>query len=375
MVASRTPPPTLRIVDDQARAAAPVIILMNVGTPDDPSTGAVRRYLKEFLSDPRVIDIPAVARWLLLRLIILPFRSPKSAKLYRSIWTADGSPLLVHTRHLADKLRARLPEARVLIGMRYGNPSLRDAVLEVQRTGATRVLLAPLFPQYASASSGTALAEAYRLLGSLPRVPDVSVLPPFFDDDLFLKSVTSTIKETTSAAPVEHVLFSYHGVPLRHVQAVHGSCAGEDSCCASMGDHNASCYRAQCVASTRELARRAGLPAGSFSTSFQSRLGRAVWLGPATDAVIRELGHKGIKRLAVVCPSFVSDCLETIEEIGVQARETFREAGGEELVVVPCVNDRDDAADALARLLNLHLPASLPASLPTSQPARQGTQP
>lgn len=356
----------LRVLDERApvvRSAPPVVILMNVGTPEAPTTSAVRRYLKEFLSDPRVLDIPALGRWLLLRLIILPFRSPKSAALYRSIWTDEGSPLLVHSRRLADKLQARLPGARVVLGMRYGRPSLEDAVAEVKASGATRVLLVPLFPQYASASTGTALEKAYALLGALPRVPDVSVLPPFFDDDGFLESVGSTIREAMirrpADRPIDHVLFSYHGVPLRQVQAVHATCAGDDACCAALGPRNASCYRAQCMATTADLVKRTGLPPGRASTSFQSRLGRAVWLGPATESTLVALAGQGVKRLAVVCPSFVSDCLETLEEIGVRARETFLHAGGEELVVIPCVNERDDAADALAALMKRALPKEL----------------
>jgi len=334
------------------------IILINVGTPDDPSTSSVRRYLKEFLSDPRVLDIAALARWLLLRLIILPFRSPKSAKMYRSIWTKDGSPLLVHTRTLAEKLKQRLPDALVLVGMRYGNPRLAHAIAEASKSGATQILLAPLFPQYASASTGTALQEAYRLLGALPRVPEVHVLPPFFLDGGFLDSFVATLKEAIASKPVDHVLFSYHSIPLHQVQMLHAGCASNDSCCATLGPHNASCYRAQCIATTNELVKRAGLAPGSFSTSFQSRLGRAVWLGPNTESTIEGLAKKGTKRLAVICPSFVSDCLETVEEIGVRAKEQFHSLGGEELVAVPCVNGRDDMADALASLARQTLPSS-----------------
>lgn len=358
----------LRVLDAQPAAPPPVVILMNIGTPDAPTTSAVRRYLREFLSDPRVVDLPSLARWLLVRLIILPFRAPRSARLYRSIWTPRGSPLLVHTVALAEKLAQRLPAAKILIGMRYGNPGLAAAVAEVERLGATRVLLAPLFPQYASAASGTALAEAYRLLGRLPRVPDVSVLPPFFADDAYVASIAATMNEAIAGRDVEHVVFSYHGVPLRQVQRVHAACAGTEACCAALGDHNASCYRAQCVATTRLLVRKLGLEQHRVSTSFQSRLGRAVWIGPSTEETLRALGARGVKRVAVVCPSFVSDCLETIEEIGVEARATFQEAGGEELIAVPCVNARDDAAAALAQLMRLYLPRALPGPMPGEAP-------
>jgi protoporphyrin/coproporphyrin ferrochelatase len=353
-------PARLRVLEEapETRAPKPVVILMNVGTPEAPTTGAVRRYLKEFLSDPRVLDMPALLRWLLLRIVILPFRSSRSAALYRSIWTAEGSPLLIHTRRLADKLRARVPQADIVVAMRYGAPSLGAAIDEVARRGATQVVLAPLYPQYASASTGTALEEAYRLLGRLPRVPDVAVLPPFFDDEGFVGSFAATFEEATNGSDrsgppaFDHVLFSYHSVPLRQVQQVHPTCAGDDACCATLGPANASCYRAQCLATTRALARRLGLEGRvPFSTSFQSRLGRAVWLGPSTESTLTRLGERGVKRLAVLCPSFVSDCLETVEEIGVRAKETFQAAGGEELIAVPCPNERDDIADALAELL------------------------
>ena len=347
----------LKIVEERAPATLPTVIVINVGTPDAPTTPAVRRYLREFLSDPRVLDMAALARWLLLRLVILPFRSPKSAAQYRSVWSpTDGSPLLAHTKALAEKVRARL-NAHVVVGMRYGNPSLRDAVDAAHKAGSTRVVLAPMFPQYASASTGTALEKAFALLGALPRVPDVAVVPPFYDDDGFLDSVASTIREALHAhAGVDHVLFSYHGLPLHQVQNIHpATCKGTDACCASIGPDNASCYRAQCLATTRSLVERcrdaAPLSAGAFSTSFQSRLGRAVWLLPNTEDAIDALARNGVKKLAVACPSFVADCLETVEEIGVRARERFHAAGGQELVFIPCVNASDRFADAVADMV------------------------
>lgn len=362
MVAS--PSRALAVLDDTAPARAlgrTAIVLVNVGTPDAPTTAAVRSYLREFLSDPRVLDMNAVARWLLLRLVILPFRSPKSAAMYRTVWTERGSPLLVHSLDLAEKLRGRFrsPGDAVFVGMRYGAPRLSDAVDQIRRGGFSRVVLVPLFPQYASASTGTALAEAYRLLGELPRVPDVTVVPPFFLDPGFITTVASTIREVTDAKEIDHVLFSYHSIPVHHVQNIHASCANEEACCATLGADNADCYRAQCLATTnavmKSLARTAGASAAAapppFSNSFQSRLGRAAWLTPNTELVLDELARKGVKRLAVVCPSFVADCLETLEEIGVRARERFLAAGGQELVAIPCVNADDAFADAVSELV------------------------
>ncbi len=357
------------------KAHKAAVILINVGTPDAPTTAAVRQYLDEFLGDPRVLDTSALSRWFLLNLVILPFRSPKSAKQYASIWDNRGSPLLFHTTDLAEKLRARLPGVDVIVGMRYGNPSLKGALEQAAQAGASRIVLAPMFPQYASASTGTALELAYGVLGKLPRVPDVSVVPPFFDDAGFLDSVAATVRESLTSTTaemtkagvgrkeigaaidkrVDHVLFSYHGLPLHQVQAVHPTCQGNEDCCAALGPQNASCYRAQCMSTTRALVARLGIT--RFSTSFQSRLGRAVWLLPNTERVLAELAEGGVKRLAVVCPSFVADCLETVEEIGVRARKTFTEAGGTELHFIPCVNAREDFADAVSAMVNRALGA------------------
>ena len=352
MTTSRTSN-ALAIVDQPAaargveKAPRTAVVLMNVGTPDAPTTSAVRRYLREFLSDPRVLDMNAVGRFLLLNLIILPFRPAKSAAAYRAVWTADGSPLLVHSRALADRLAPLLPQARVLLAMRYGNPSLRDVVDEIARAGIERVVLVPLFPQYASATTGTALAEAFALFGRLPVVPSVTVVPPFFDDASFIDNVGALVEQAMRAAPADHVLFSYHGLPVHQVQATAREghrCGGDDAsgCCAQLHAGNASCYRAQCLATTRALAARLGLREGGFSTSFQSRLGRARWLEPSTEQVVVGLAKAGKKRVVVACPSFVGDCLETIEEIGVRGNELFRAHGGDELVVVPCVNSEPD---------------------------------
>ncbi|MCC7074779.1 MAG: ferrochelatase [Deltaproteobacteria bacterium] len=344
----------LTVVDDDAR---PTVVLINVGTPAAPTPSAVRRYLRAFLSDPRVIDLPALARWLLLHLVILPFRPRRSAALYRAIWTQQGSPLLVHGRALVDALQARLPSARVLLGMRYGDPALADVLVDAPG----RVVLVPLFPQEASATTGSALCEAYRLLGASPRVPAVSVVPPFFHDNGFVEVVTSTIMESTSAG-VDAILLSYHGVPVSQVQgtvAAGHTCGGDDAtgCCATLGVANAGCYRAQCLATSRALEARLriGGVTAPVSTAFQSRLGRARWIGPSTSDAIAALARSGVKRLVVACPSFVADCLETLEEIGVQGRAQFLAAGGERFTLVPCVNADPRFVEVLARLVGAAL--------------------
>ncbi|MBM4281762.1 MAG: ferrochelatase [Deltaproteobacteria bacterium] len=333
--------------------AKTTVLLCNVGTPDAPTTTAVRRYLREFLSDPRVLDMNALGRFLLLHLVILPFRPAKSAAAYRTVWTAAGSPLLVHTQGLAAAVARALPDARVRVAMRYGNPSLRDAVDELGRDGTQRVVIVPLFPQYASATTGSALAEAFALLGRLPVVPSVSVVPPFFGDDGFLDVVADRVRAATAGFAFDHVLFSDHGLPVQQVQktATGGhACGGDDDsgCCARLHAGNASCYRAQCLATTRGLVARLGLAPGGFSTSFQSRLGRARWLAPSTEDTIVALAKAGKKRLVVACPSFVADCLETLEEIAERGRELFVAHGGEDLKMVPCPNDDPRFADLIA---------------------------
>lgn len=316
------------------------ILLVNLGTPDAPETPAVRRYLRQFLMDGRVIDIPTPARWMLVNFVIAPFRSPKSAKAYRAVWTSDGSPLLVYSRALAAAVEHRLGE-RVTLAMRYGSPSIAEGI---ERLGEVdRILVVPLYPQYASSSTGTALEEIYRALAGRVWVPPIDVLPPFFDDPGFLDAQAGLAREDVAWA--DHVLFSYHSLPERQITAAAASCQ-LGACCDAAPPW---CYRAQCFATTRGLVGRLGLADGGWSQSFQSRLGRAEWLKPATDAVVPELARRGVKRLAVLCPSFVSDCLETLEEIGIRAREEFRAAGGEELRLVPCVNATPAWADALAR--------------------------
>ncbi len=318
------------------------ILVVNLGTPDAPETAAVRRYLRQFLMDARVVDIPTPARWMLVNLVIAPFRASKSAHAYRAIWTRDGSPLRVHSQALADALQERLGE-RVALAMRYGAPSIAEGIARLGEVD--RIVVVPLYPQYASPTTGSVLEEVYRVLAGRVWVPPVDVLPPFFNDPGFLDVQARLAAD--AAAGADHVLFSYHGLPVRQVKAASPTC--QLGACCEAPSVPPWCYRAQCLATTRGLVERLGLRPGQFTTSFQSRLGQAEWLGPATDVVVAELAGMGTKRLAVVCPSFVSDCLETLEEIGIRAKESFRAAGGEELRLVPCVNAETDWADALAR--------------------------
>lgn len=346
----------------QSRSA---LLVVNLGTPDAPDVPSVRRYLHEFLHDPFVIDIPAVARWALVNLIILPFRPKKSAAAYRSIWTARGSPLAFHSRDLLQKLRHRLvPKDFVAaeLGMRYGRPSLRAALESLRKTNPERLVVAPLYPQYALSSTETALVKIREELAAMNwDVPWVS-LPPFYEDPGFINALGSNIRASLANARFDHVMLSFHGLPERHVKKTDPTAAyclaGESAgganygrCCDVITEANRNCYRAQSLATARKLREVTGWPAERTTISFQSRLGRTPWIQPFTDVELAAFPKRGIKRLLVACPSFVSDCLETLEEIQMRGRETFIAAGGEELVYVPAVNAQDNWADALARML------------------------
>jgi ferrochelatase len=339
----------------QLTRPAPIgLLLVNVGTPDAPETGPVRRYLAEFLSDPRVVDIPAVPRWLLLHGIILRFRPRKSAEAYRAVWTPQGSPLLVHSRAFRDRLAEQLGDRwAVEIGMRYGNPSIGAALTRLRAAGVDRLVVMPVFPQYASAATGTALEAVYRALSERWNVPSVSVVPPFYDEAEFLDAFAARARPHQEALTPDHVLFSFHGLPERQIRRSdegRGHCLASPGCCDRIGPENRTCYRAQCFSTARGLAERMALAEDGFSVTFQSRLGRTPWISPHTDEVIDRLAKQGKKRLLVVCPAFVADCLETLEEIAMRAKEQFVEAGGEDLRLVPSLNDDPSWVQTAARL-------------------------
>ena len=341
-------------------------LLLNLGTPDAPTTSAVRRYLREFLSDPRVIDLNPIARTLLLELVILPFRPAKSAAAYRKVWTPDGSPLLTHSRALEVKVRAALgPGQLVELAMRYGSPSLPEALEKLRRAGARRLLIAPLYPQYSSAATGSSVEAVFAALGKRAAVPALNVLPAFYDDPGFLAAFAAVGAPLVASERPDHVLFSFHGLPERQVRAADHSgthCLRSQGCCDQIVDANRDCYRAHCFATARGLVERLGLKDGAWSVCFQSRLGATPWIKPYTDVVVGALAREGKKRLLVFCPAFVADCLETLEEIGLRAREQFLAAGGESLTLVPSLNSSDAWVEALVQMIRRHGgPLALPA--------------
>jgi ferrochelatase len=331
------------------------VLLLQLGTPDSTDVSDVRKYLREFLSDPRVLDIPAPARFLLLNGIILPFRPRRSAEAYEKIWTEDGSPLIIHTDALTEKVAARLgDDHRVAFGMRYQSPSIAEALGALVEAGCERLVILPLFPQYASASGGSAVARTLELIGEQWNVLDVATLGAFYDDPGYIAATAAVAQPVLEEFAPDHVLFSYHGLPEKQVRKSDPTgewCLTAEGCCDRIVDANRFCYRAQCYATTRALAAALDLPEDRFSTGFQSRLAGQKWIEPYTDYILPELFERGVRRLAVLTPSFTADCLETLEEIGIRGRDQWLELGGEELQLVPCVNSDDGWADAVAAMV------------------------
>lgn len=318
------------------------LLLVNLGTPDAPETAEVRRYLAEFLSDPRVVDIHPVARWLLLHCIILRVRPARSAAAYRKVWGKDGSPLLHHSRRLESGVADRLAadDVPVALAMRYGNPSIATGIEALRAAGCDRLIVFPLYPQYAASTTGSTVEAVYRNLAERWNMPFVTVVPPFYDDPRFLDVFAAIGGEHLAEFRPDHVLFSFHGLPERHLRKSEerpGHCL-HSGCCDHIGPANRNCYRAQCWATARGIAQRLEIPPSKTSVAFQSRLGRTPWIQPYTEQAVQELVGRGVKRLAVFCPAFVADCLETVEEIGMRTKEDFLARGGEDLLLVPSLN-------------------------------------
>lgn len=320
------------------------VLLINLGTPDAPAPAAVGRYLRQFLMDGFVIDVPKPLRWFLVNVMIVPRRKVQSARAYQKVQLPEGSPLLVYTRELAEKVAVLLAgDQRYMVeyAMRYGNPSIAAALTKLQARSPSRIIVLPLYPQYAESSFETAVVETNRVAQELGCVDRLSVLPPFYDRPEFIAACARRILETHDQQPVDHVVFSFHSLPERHLQRLDRTqqhCLVKSDCCDEIGAVNHNCYRAQCLFTARTIAAQLGLAAGDSTVSFQSRLGRAKWIGPTTEVVLQDLARKGVKRVAVSCPSFVADCLETLEEMGIRGRQTFIDAGGEELFLVPSLN-------------------------------------
>lgn len=331
------------------------ILLLNLGTPDSPSVPDVRKYLREFLMDPLVIDINPVGRWFLVNFVIAPFRAPKSAKLYESIWSNEGSPLLIHGIDLEHKLQLALGDNyEVVLGMRYQKPSLKTALTELRDKKVDRVIAIPLYPQYSSAATGSTIDAINHESKSIAGLPRIHIIERFHHLPEYLDAVAATASEFDHKN-YDHVLFSFHGVPERQItktstQKGDGSCSF-GSCCDVITEKNKYCYRANCMHTAWSLAERLAIPKEKYTIAFQSRLGKTPWLKPFSDQVIVDLAKSGKKKLLVFSPAFVADCLETIYEIGVEYDELFREHGGEKVQLVPSLNSRDEWVNGLKKII------------------------
>tara|TARA_R110002072_G_scaffold22615_1_gene79482 strand:+ start:327567 stop:328607 length:1041 start_codon:yes stop_codon:yes gene_type:complete len=327
------------------------VLLVNLGSPDSTNPTDVKKYLDEFLMDPRVIDVPKWARILLVRGIILNTRPKKSAEAYQKIWWEEGSPLIVLSERLQEKVKNNVT-IPVALAMRYGSMTLQKGLQELVDQGVNDVLVVPLYPQFAMATTETIDVKVAELQKEYFPDLEITSLPAFYNKPDYIKVLSDSISEKIKNLDYEHLLFSYHGVPERHIRKsdiTSSHCKINDQCCVTPSKAHQYCYRHQCLATTRMVAEKLNLKEGTYSSSFQSRLGFDPWLQPYTDRTIERMGLAGTKKLVVVTPAFVSDCLETLEEIAMEGEEIFHEVGGEEFTVIPCLNDRDDWAAVLSR--------------------------
>jgi len=329
------------------------VLLVNLGTPDSPTRGAVYRYLKEFLLDWRVIDINPVSRNLLVRGIIAPFRSGSSAKGYKELWTPEGSPLKVNAVRLTELVREKLePEYEVVLAMRYQSPSIEAAIKELMAKKVSEIIVFPLFPHYASASTGSVHEEVMRILAKQQVIPNLKLINSFYDHPMFIEAFTQRGLEH-NIEEYDHVLFSYHGLPQRQMMKADSGdhCIKTENCCATIGIHNQYCYSAQCYATTAALVKKLDLKEGQYSTSFQSRLGKTPWIQPYTTDMLKTRYDAGDRRILVFCPAFVSDCLETTIEISSEYDEDFKAMGGDHLQLVESLNDHPVWVDAVCTMI------------------------
>lgn len=325
------------------------VLLINLGTPDSPSVKDVRKYLFQFLNDPFVIDINPLARFFLVNFIIVPFRAPKSAKLYEQLWTKEGSPLLFHGIKVKELLQKSLGEHyTVELGMRYQSPSIKSALENLKKKNVSGILAIPLYPQYAASSTKSSIEEVKKHLNK-GGYPPVKFIEKFYDDENYINAMVDVAKKY-DLSKYEHFLFSYHGLPERQITKESTYCKVNNECCASICETNKLCYRAGCFETTRRLVNKLNIPKGKYSLSFQSRLDDK-WLKPYSDKVVQEKAEQGIKNMLVFSPAFVADCLETTYEIGTEYKELFQKHGGKTLQLVESLNENPKWVETLKMLV------------------------
>ena len=317
------------------------VLLMNLGSPDSTEVKDVRRYLNEFLMDERVIDMPYLSRLFLVKGLITPFRAPKSAEAYRTIWTKEGSPLIILTKQLQAALQQQV-DLPIEIAMRYGNPTVKHAFDELLKIEPQleEVIAVPLYPHYAMSSYETAVESAKEIHAKNKYPFKLEFIKPYYNEPDYIEALAENMKPFLQQE-YDHILFSYHGIPERHLIKADTTgchCLKTENCCSTPSAAHATCYRHQCYTTTKLVTEKLGIPKDKYSISFQSRLGRDPWLKPYTDFRLIDMPKEGIKKILILCPAFVSDCLETLEEIEERGKETFIEAGGESYQMIPCLN-------------------------------------
>jgi len=329
------------------------VLLVNLGTPDSPNVGDVRRYLFQFLNDPRVIDLPWLARFLLVNLIIVPFRAFGSSKIYKKLWTDEGSPLLIYGNQLTKALQEELDAEtfEVFFAMRYQNPSMESVLEQMRLKNFDQIIILPLYPQYASSSTGSTIERAMKIIKSWYVIPELNFITQYYENEQYIEGFVSRGKEHDIES-YDHVIFSYHGLPVRQVDKVYddGLPCAEHSCESEINEANKFCYKATCYATTRELAKRLNIPEEKYTVAFQSRLDKN-WLEPFSDKVVEQLAKDDAKRLLVFSPAFTADCLETTIEIGDEYLEIFEEHGGEHLQLVESLNTHPLWVNALKTMV------------------------
>jgi len=329
------------------------VLLTNLGSPDSTDVADVRKYLNQFLMDPYVIQLPWVLRRLIVSLFVLPSRPKASAHAYKSIWWDEGSPLVVLSQRLLEAVKKNT-DVPVAMAMRYGSPAIETQLLKLaKQDGIEEILLVPLYPHYADSTVKTTIEEAKSVIAHHKLAVKLVVIQPFYQEPAYIDAlVASTAPWLNTDSGFDHVLFSYHGLPELHLTTADPTgnhCLKRDDCCQVASPAHATCYRFQVLRTTERFVEKAGLKPDQYSVAFQSRLGRAKWLEPSTVDTLKKLAQKGVKNLLVMCPAFVTDCLETLEEIALQGSEEFKQAGGESLTLIPCLNDHEQWVSVISR--------------------------
>ncbi len=339
----------------KTNSSSEAVLVLNLGTPDQPTPSGLRRYLKQFLMDPKVIDAPFPIRWMIVNLFVLPFRPAQSAQKYKSIWMKEGSPLLLFTQKIVDSLQRKMPNTKVIMGMRYGNPSLRTVAQELNKNGIEKVTILPLYPHYAMSSYETAVEEAMREL-SLANLQTKSI-QPWYDNALYIQALAAAM-EAHKPSEYDFIVFSFHGIPLRHLHKTNKTgepCKRSQPVCEIPCAGHTTCYYYQTQKTASLVAEYIGINKDTYIVSYQSRLGSDKWLTPSTENVFRDLPSRGVSSVLVVAPSFVTDGLETLEEIEIKGRGIFLQAGGKTFQYVPALNDTPAFIDLLLKLIESQL--------------------